>query len=35
MTVRIEHKGETDGGEIRVRYADLDQLDALCQRLSR
>jgi ParB family chromosome partitioning protein len=35
MTVRIEHKGETDGGEIRVRYADLDQLDALCKRLSR
>lgn len=31
MTVLIDHKGE--GGELRVRYASLEQLDALCKRL--
>lgn len=35
MTVRIEHKGEAEGGEIRVRYGSLEELDALCERLSR
>ncbi len=31
LTVSIEHRGE--GGEVRVRYASLEQLDALCRRL--
>ncbi|MGM0585168.1 MAG: ParB/RepB/Spo0J family partition protein [Pseudomonadota bacterium] len=35
MKVRIEHKGEAEGGEIRVRYGSLEELDALCERLSR
>ena len=29
--VRIDHRGE--GGELRLRYRSLEQLDALCQRL--
>jgi ParB family chromosome partitioning protein len=31
LKVAIDHKGQ--GGELRVRYATLDQLDALCRRL--
>jgi ParB family transcriptional regulator, chromosome partitioning protein len=31
LAVSIEHKGE--GGEVRLRYASLEQLDALCRRL--
>lgn len=31
MVVSIDHRGE--GGEVRVRYRSLDQLDALCNRL--
>jgi ParB family chromosome partitioning protein len=31
MTVAIEHKGA--GGELRIKYKTLDQLDALCRRL--
>ncbi|WP_407525095.1 ParB/RepB/Spo0J family partition protein [Methylobacterium oryzisoli] len=31
VTVSIEHRG--DGGEVRLRYGSLDQLDGLCRRL--
>ncbi|MDF2231183.1 ParB/RepB/Spo0J family partition protein [Albimonas sp. CAU 1670] len=34
MKVRIEHKGEK-GGELRIAYADLDQLDKICQAITR
>jgi ParB family chromosome partitioning protein len=29
--VAIQHSGA--GGELRIRYKSLDQLDALCRRL--
>lgn len=32
VTVTIDHKGQ--GGEMRIAYKDLDQLDGLCQLLS-
>ncbi|WP_112661945.1 ParB/RepB/Spo0J family partition protein [Microvirga flavescens] len=32
LTVSIEHKGQ--GGELRVRYKTLEQLDGLCRRLN-
>lgn len=35
MKVRIDHKGERDGGELRIRYGSLDELDAICQLISR
>ncbi len=35
MKVRIDHKSEKDGGELRIRYASLDELDAICQLISR
>ena len=35
MKVRIDHKSEKDGGELRIRYATLDELDAICQLISR
>lgn len=35
MRVSIDHKGETGGGEIRISYKDLDQLDRICQVISR
>ncbi|NBJ12937.1 ParB/RepB/Spo0J family partition protein [Microvirga arsenatis] len=31
LTVSIDHKGE--GGELRIKYKTLDQLDGLCRRL--
>lgn len=31
LSVSIAHKGE--GGEVRIRYANLDQLDTLCRQL--
>jgi ParB family chromosome partitioning protein len=31
LFVSISHKGEK--GEVRIRYTNLDQLEALCQRL--
>jgi len=31
LTVGIDHKGE--GGELRIRYKSVEQLDALCRRL--
>lgn len=33
MSVRIEHAGQ-NGGEMRIRYRDLEQLDQLCQKLA-
>ncbi len=32
LGVSIEHRGQ--GGELRIRYGTLDQLDALCRRLN-
>jgi ParB family chromosome partitioning protein len=32
LTVSIDHKGE--GGELRIKYKTLDQLDGLCRRLN-
>jgi ParB family chromosome partitioning protein len=32
LNVSIEHKGQ--GGELRIRYKTLDQLDGLCRRLN-
>jgi ParB family chromosome partitioning protein len=32
LTVSIDHKG--DGGELRIRYKTLEQLDGLCRRLN-
>ena len=32
LTVTIDHKGQ--GGELRIRYKTLDQLDGLCRRLN-
>lgn len=31
LTVSIDHKGR--GGDLRIKYGSLDQLDALCRRL--
>ncbi len=31
LSVSIDHKGK--GGDLRIRYGSLDQLDALCRRL--
>ena len=33
MTVSITHIGQ--GGELKIRYKTLDQLEDLCQRLRR
>jgi ParB family chromosome partitioning protein len=32
LTVSIRHEG--DRGELRIRYGSLEQLDALCHRLT-
>jgi ParB family chromosome partitioning protein len=32
LTVSIDHKGS--GGELRIRYKTLEQLDGLCRRLN-
>jgi len=32
LTVSIEHQGQ--GGELRIRYGSLEQLDGLCRRLN-
>jgi ParB family chromosome partitioning protein len=32
LTVAIDHKGH--GGELRIRYKTLEQLDGLCRRLN-
>ena len=31
LKVTIEHRGQ--GGELRIRYKTLEQLDGLCRRL--
>ena len=31
LRVSVEHRGA--GGELRIRYRSLDQLDGLCRRL--
>jgi ParB family chromosome partitioning protein len=31
LAVTIDHR--SDGGELKIRYASLDQLDELCRRL--
>ena len=33
MKVSIEHLSADGGGELRIRYRDLDQLDQLCRKL--
>jgi ParB family chromosome partitioning protein len=35
MTVGIAHKSGTESGVLSISYKDLDDLDALCQMLSR
>ncbi len=32
LTVSIDHKGS--GGELRIKYKTLEQLDGLCRRLN-
>jgi ParB family chromosome partitioning protein len=34
MGVRIRHEPGTEGGILSVRYANLDELDLLCQVLA-
>lgn len=34
LKVEIAHEGSATGGALSLRYANLDQLDMLCQRLS-
>jgi len=34
MSVRISHAGGDGGGEVRIRYRSLEDLDRLCQRLA-
>jgi ParB family chromosome partitioning protein len=34
MRVAIDHQPGANGGEVRVRFKSLDQLDEICQRLS-
>lgn len=34
MTVTIDHDSAGEGGTLRIRYANLDELDMLCQVLS-
>jgi ParB family chromosome partitioning protein len=33
MRVRIEHLTPEGGGEVRIRYKSLDELDRLCRKL--
>jgi ParB family transcriptional regulator, chromosome partitioning protein len=35
LKVSIEHRSGAQSGEIRIRYSTLDELDSLCQLLSR
>jgi ParB family chromosome partitioning protein len=35
MAVSIDHRSDGSGGELRIRYRDLDELDKICQRLAR
>lgn len=34
VKVTIDHKAGTQGGELRIKYKDLEQLDGLCQLLT-
>lgn len=34
MRVTLEHLSPDGGGEVRIRYRDLDELDRLCRKLS-
>lgn len=34
MDVSIEHDGGTDGGYLKIKYKDLEQLDFLCQKIT-
>lgn len=34
VKVMIDHKAGTQGGELRIKYKDLEQLDGLCQLLT-
>jgi len=34
MAVSIEHRADGSGGELRIRYRSLDELDRLCQQLA-
>ena len=35
LKVRIDHKSASGGGELRISYKDLDDLDKICQVISR
>ena len=35
LQVEIRHRGEAKGGEVKIRYKTLEQLDEICRRLSR
>ena len=35
LKVEIHHRGEKKGGEVKIRYKTLEQLDEVCRRLSR
>jgi len=35
LQVEINHRGETKGGEVKIRYKTLEQLDEICRRLGR
>ena len=35
LKVSIDHKPGANSGELRIRYANLDELDGLCQLLGR
>jgi ParB family chromosome partitioning protein len=35
LQVEIHHRGELKGGEVKIRYKTLEQLDEICRRLSR
>ncbi len=34
MAVSIEHRGTDGGGDLRIRYRSLDELDRLCRKLT-
>ncbi|HTO41989.1 MAG TPA: ParB/RepB/Spo0J family partition protein [Rhizomicrobium sp.] len=35
LQVEINHRGEAKGGEVKIRYKTLEQLDEICRRLGR
>lgn len=34
LRVKVQHKGEGEGGSVQLHYSTLEQLDMICQRLS-